>query len=98
VEELKLAEFRVLYNHWRRRVPWIDQLILGFLVWMEKQLLDHRVKVEVDQAVEEYHREMDKVDVDYVSRVYSESPSETSTSLPEMRLTAPWYVDTNKQK
>jgi hypothetical protein len=28
-----------------------------------------------------------------VSPVYSESPSETSTSLPEMRLTAPWYID-----
>ena len=29
---------------------------------------------------------------DMVTPVYTEKPSETSVSLPEMRLTAPWYV------
>jgi hypothetical protein len=29
---------------------------------------------------------------DMVSPIYTEGPSETSVSLPEMRLTAPWYV------
>ena len=29
---------------------------------------------------------------DMVTPLYTEKPSDTSTSLPEMRLTAPWYV------
>jgi hypothetical protein len=98
--ELKLAEFRVLYRTWRRGVPWLDHLILGLLVWLEEKLIDARVKVEVDEAIEEY-KKVEPPLPDCVTPVYTEKPSETSiarseqaTRLPEMRLTAPWYKET----
>ena len=94
-QELKLNEFKALYRVWRRGIPWIDHLILGLLVWLETKLIDNRVKVEVDEAIKAY--EVPPMP-DMVSPIYTEKPSDTSTSLPEMRLTAPWYVDTYDEK
>ena len=85
---LKLSEFKVLYRTWKRGIPWWDHLLLGVLVWLEGRFVDNRVKVEVDEAIKEWetlHKD------DSVSPVYTETLSEGSTSLPEMRLTAPWY-------
>jgi hypothetical protein len=45
---------------------------------------------EVNRAIKDY--ETIEI-VTPVSPVYTEKPSESSTSLPEMRLTAPWYID-----
>jgi len=81
-----------LYRTWRRGVPWIDHLLLGLLVWLEEKLIDARVKAEVDQAIEEY-KKIEPPMPDYVTPIYTEKPSDTSTSLPEMRLTAPWYKE-----
>ncbi|WJZ48586.1 hypothetical protein [Synechococcus phage DSL-LC07] len=99
-QRLKLNEFRVLYKTWRRGVPWLDHLLLGLLVWIEEKLINNRVKVEVDQAIEEY-KKIEPPMPDMVTPVYTETPSasanshsDTSTKLPEMRLTAPWYKDT----
>jgi hypothetical protein len=99
-QRLKLNEFRVLYKTWRRGVPWLDHLLLGLLVWIEEKLINNRVKVEVDQAIEEY-KKIEPPTPDMVTPVYTETPSasanshsDTSTKLPEMRLTAPWYKDT----
>lgn len=95
-QKLKLAEFRVLYWTWRRGVPWLDHLLLGLLVWLEEKLIDARVKAEVDEAIKEYETLHGGTEIpmpDCVTPVYTERPSATSTSLPEMRLTAPWYRD-----
>lgn len=88
-QELKLNEFKALYKSLRRGIPWLDHLLLGLLVGIERWFIGQRVLTEVNQAIEDYE-EVEVVDV--VSPVYSEKPSETSTSLPEMRLTAPWYI------
>lgn len=93
VNGLKLNEFKALYKALRTKIPWVDHLLLGLLVWLETKLIDNRVKVEVDEAIKEYqslHVE------EPVAPVYTEKPSETSTRLPEMRLTAPWYTDTKE--
>lgn len=88
-QELKLNEFKALHKALSRGIPWLDHLVLGLLVAVERWYIDQRVVTEVDRAIEAY----EKVEVvDVVAPVYSEKPSETSTSLPEMRLTAPWYV------
>lgn len=79
-----------MYRTWKRGIPWIDHLILGLLVWLEEKLIDARVKVEIDTAIEEY-KKIEPPMPDYVTPIYTEKPSDTSTSLPEMRLTAPWY-------
>lgn len=96
-ERLKLNEFKALYKTWRRGVPWLDHLILGLLVYLETLLINHRVKVDVDEAIEEY-KKVEPPMPDYVTPIYTEKPSETSTSLPEMRLTAPWYVESSDDK
>jgi len=96
-ERLRLEEFKVLYRHWSTGIVWFDHLLLGLLVWLEERLIDARVKAEVDHAIEEY----EKIEVsmpDYVSPIYTERPVETSTSLPEMRLTAPWYSVSDDKK
>ena len=93
-QELKLNEFKVLYKTWKRGVPWLDHLILGLLVWLERKLIDYRVKTTVDEAIKEWETLQGVSMPDMVTPVYTEKPSDTSTSLPEMRLTAPWYIDT----
>lgn len=100
-QELRLNEFKALYKTWRRGVPWLDHLLLGLLVWLERKFIDYRVKTTVDEAIKEYEtlqgalaRTHDVSMPDMVSPIYTEKPSEGSTRLPEMRLTAPWYIDT----
>ena len=94
-QELKLNEFKALYKAWKRGVPWLDHLLLGLLVWLERKLIDNRVRVEIDEAIKEWETLQPP---SIVSPRYTESPSETSTRLPEMRLTAPWYIDTYDEK
>ena len=89
-QELKLNEFKALHKALSRGIPWLDHLLLGLLVAIERWYIGQQVLTEVNRAIEAY----EKVEVvDVVAPVYSEKPSETSTSLPEMRLTAPWYID-----
>ena len=89
-ERLKLNEFKALYKVWKRGVPWLDHLLLGVLVWIEEKLIDNRVKVELDEAIKEWETLQPPTPPSFV---YTESPSDTSTRLPEMRITSAWYVD-----
>ena len=89
-QELRLNEFKALYKTWKRGVPWLDHLLLGLLVWLETKLIDNRVEVELDEAIKEWEDLLPPAP-DYVTPVYTEKPSDTSTRLPEMRLTVPWY-------
>jgi hypothetical protein len=86
---LRLNEFKALYEALETGTVWIDHLLLGLLYWLESKLIDVRVKNEVDKAIEEV---VLPPLPDMVTPLYTETPSKTSTSLPEMRLTAPWYV------
>ena len=88
--ELKLNEFKAIYKSLRTGLLWLDHLLLGLLVAVEQWYIGQRVETEVDRALKEYE---DTEIVTPVSPVYTERPSEMSTSLPEMRLTAPWYID-----
>ena len=98
MDQLKLNEFKALYKAWKTKIPWVDHLLLGLLVWVEEKLINNRVKVEVDEAIKEYETLHETDLPDMVSPLYTEKPSDTSTSLPEMRLTAPWYIDTYDEK
>ena len=88
-QRFRLNEFKELFNALKTGVKWVDHLLLAFFYFLEGKIIDSRVKNEVDKAVETV--ELPPLP-DLVSPVYRESPSDTSTSLPEMRLTAPWYV------
>ena len=89
-QELKLNEFKVAFTALKTGVPWVDYLLLGLLCGIEQWYIQVRVVTEVNRAIKDYE---DIEIVTPVSPVYTEKPSETSTSLPEMRLTAPWYID-----
>ena len=93
-QELKLEEFRVLYKNLKRGILWWDHLVLGLLVWLETTVIERRVVQEVDKAIKDYEKVEPSLP-DYITPIYSEKPSEASVSLPEMRLTAPWYKESN---
>ena len=95
-QRLRLNEFKTLQKAWSRGIPWWDHLVFALLWWLEEKIIDYRVKTTVDEAIKEV---VLPPMPDMVTPVYRETPSElvnsfsdTSTSLPEMRLTAPWYV------
>jgi hypothetical protein len=91
-KELKLEEFKILYRHFKTWVPWINHLLLGFLVWLEELVIEARVTETVDRAIEEYEK-LDSPVVSLPEPVYTEVKSPTSELLPEMRLQAPWRRD-----
>ena len=95
MDQLKLNEFKALYKAWKTKIPWVDHLLLGLLVWLEEKLISTRVDNELDTAIEEYEKVEEPLP-DCVTPVYTEKLSDTSTRLPEMRLTAPWYADTKE--
>ena len=88
-QKLRLEEFKSLYKSFRRGIPWLDHLILGFLFYLEEHLLNARIENEVSKAVEEYEQ-VDPPVVSLPEPVFTEIKSPTSDLLPEMRLQAPW--------
>ena len=90
-QELKLEEFKTLYRYYRRYIGWFDHLLLALLVWIESRVIWERTTNTVDDALKAY----EEVEEPIPHPVYTETPSDTSTSLPEMRLTAPWVVGTD---
>ena len=90
--KLKLNEFKALYKALKTNIPGVDHLLLGLLVWLEEKLIDNRIKVELDEVIKEW----ESLQSPTISPpVYTESPSDTSTRLPEMRLRAPWLDGTD---
>ena len=87
-QKLRLNEFKTLQKSWSRGIPWWDHLVLALLWWLEEKIINYRVKTTVDEAIKEV---ILPPMPDMVTPVYTERPSDTSVSLPEMRLTAPWY-------
>jgi hypothetical protein len=92
MRELKLNEFHTLYVTWKQGIPWFDHLLLGLLVWIERWVIDQRITDNLDAEIEKFLEEAKVMEPDYVTPIYTETTSESSTSLPEMRLTAPWYT------
>ena len=103
-QRFRLNEFKALYKTLKTGTTWVDHLLLGLLYWLEERLINNRVKVEVDEAIKEFETLQGELSPthkeslpDLVSPVYRESPGETPESLPDMRLTAPWYIDSQKE-
>ena len=88
-KELRLNELHQLYLRLKRGVPWFDYLLLGLLVWIEGKVIKLRSTNQIDKAVQSVKMPVE----DWVTPVYTETPSDTSVSLPEARLRAPWYKD-----
>ena len=92
---LRLNEFKELYKALKTGVVIIDYLLFSFVYWLEEKVIDNKIQNEVDEAIKDYNLLSDELFMDeLLGPLYTEEPSKTSTSLPEMRLTAPWYDDT----
>ena len=89
-KELRLNEFKDLYKAWKKGIPWWDYLLLGVLTWLEDRYIAVKARNAVDKALKEV---VLPPLPDYVTPVYTETHGEASRSLPEVRLTAPWYKD-----
>lgn len=96
MNELKLNEFRIIYTNLKRNIIWWDHLLLGLLVWLEKKFIEYKTVKTVDAAIEQY-KQIEPALPDYVTPIYTEKPAEGSTRLPEMRLSAPWYVEVEEE-
>jgi hypothetical protein len=84
---LRLNEFKALHKALTGNMPeWFSFLVLGFLVWVEEKFINHRIKTEVDSAIEEYNK-IDLPDVVIPDPIYSETGS---GFFDEMRLSGPW--------
>ena len=85
---LILNEFKELYREVGKFLPsWCRFLFLGFLVWVEKKVIEQRVTHAVDEAIKEYETLHSPPEIVIPPPVYSESGS---NFFDEMRLTAPW--------
>ena len=102
-KELRLNEFKDLYSKLKKGVIWFDYLLLGVLRWLEDKYIDVKARNAVDKAIKEVEERFATLNLppmpDCVTPIYRETPSasanshsKTSVSLPELRLTAPWYV------
>jgi hypothetical protein len=91
--KLRLVEFKDLFNAVKTGVKWVDHLLLSFFYLIEELVISNRVKNTVDEAIKELETLHPP---DLMSPIYTEEPSKASESLPEMRLTAPWYIDSQK--
>ena len=97
-KRLRLNEFKELYKAVKTGVVWLDYLLFSFVYWLEEKVIENRSQQVVDEAIKEYETLHEQSMPNMVTPVYTEKPSDTSTSLPEMRLTAPWYDDTYDEK
>ena len=97
-QELKLNEFKALYKAWKTKIPWVDHLLLGVLVWFEEKLLSTRVENELDEAIREWETLHEQPILDMVTPTYTETPGDNALGVSEMRLTAPWYKESSEDK
>jgi hypothetical protein len=92
--KLRLEEYKTLHRVLTTAFPFLNGFLRELLFHVEEYAIQHRAVNTVDKAIEEYVK-LESIEevVSMVEPVYTEKPSETSTSLPEMRLTAPWYIE-----
>ena len=88
--KLKLNIFKGIYNDCKTPNPIINFFIFAFLYWLEERYIEYKAKVAVDDAIQQYHKEMDAVETDWLTgAVITETKSPTSELLPEMRINNP---------
>ena len=61
MKHLHTGDFRKLYKQFRTPLPHVNFLILGFLVWLEQKYIHIKVNTEIDSAIADYHRQMDRL-------------------------------------
>ena len=50
-----------VYKDVKSPIPYLNFLILGFLGWLEQLYLDYTIKANLDSAIDDYHKQMDRL-------------------------------------
>ena len=61
MKHLHTGQFKQVYKEVKTPLPHVNFLILGFLVWLEQLYLDYTIKANVDSAIDDYHKQMDRL-------------------------------------
>ena len=61
MKHLHTGLFKRIYKDVKTPIPYINFLILGLLVWIEKDYLDYTIKSNLDSAIDDYHKQMDEL-------------------------------------
>ena len=64
MKHLHTGLFKRIYKDVKTPIPYINFLILGLLVWIEKDYLDYTIKANLDSAIDDYHKQMDRLEND----------------------------------
>ena len=64
MKHLHTGQFKQVYKEVKTPLPHVNFLILGFLVWLEQLYLDYTVKANLDSAIDDYHKQMDRLEND----------------------------------
>lgn len=92
--KLRLNAFKGIYDTCKTTNPIINFFIFSFLFWLEERYIDYKTKLAIDIAELEFHKEMDRQELDWKEgAVITETKSPTSALLPEIRIQAPWTID-----
>lgn len=85
--QIKLNDFRNLYDL-TTRLPYVVRvLVAGVLVWLEAFYIEHKVIHEVDRAVKEFDLQVPPGSP--AKPLYTAKPSDVP-GLDDIRLTAPY--------
>ena len=61
MKHLHTGQFKQVYKEVKTPLPHLNFLILGFLVWLEQLYLDYTIKANIDSAIDDYHKQMDRL-------------------------------------
>ena len=64
MKHLHTGQFKQVYKEVKTPLPHLNFLILGFLVWLEQLYLDYTIKANLDSAIDDYHKQMDRLEND----------------------------------
>ena len=61
MKHLHTGQFKQVYKEVKTPLPYVNFLILGLLVWLEQKYLDYTIKANLDSAIDDYHKQMDRL-------------------------------------
>ena len=64
MKHLHTGQVKQVYKEVKTPLPYVNFLILGLLVWLEQKYLDYTIKANLDSAIDDYHKQMDRLEND----------------------------------
>ena len=62
MKHLHTGQFKQVYKEVKTPLPYVNFLILGLLVWLEQKYLGYTIKANLDSAIDDYHKQLDRLE------------------------------------